>query len=1316
MDMKKVYLFLLAFVSLGFYLAAQSNGGSIKVTLVDKKNPKETIPFANVVVFNGKTQVAVATTDMDGNAWIRSLDAGKYNVKAVYVGYQPQQVNDVEVLNDKTAYLNLALSNEGGVVLDQVVVSEYKDPLIDPDTKSGGVVDRESFQHQAAKDMNSIISTQAGVILTDNGSKTSLQIRGSRPGNTNVFIDGERSIGTTNLPQSAVEQMSVVLGGLPAQYGDVTGGVVSVTTRGIQPRWFGGIEGISSGIPTGSSKNPTSAKGLDPYGYEFLGFSLGGPIISKKDSLKNKKPIIGFFMGGEINYQRDPRPWANGITQVNPDKLAQLQQTPLQYNAANQSYYPSAAYLTPSDLYTAKVRANVASTAIRLSPKIDFAITPNLTITLGGSIDYSNYHNFSIANALINSGRNPQVIENTMRGYLRLTQKFGSQNAVEQEKSQSVIKRAYFSFQAGYQTYKYVQQDEQFKKNFFDYGYVGKFDEKRVPIYALDSLNVKDPVTGKYSKKQVYELKGYRDSVINFTPSNLNPQATAYTSEVTSALGSSFNDLTQLQLSQGLRNGDLPANVQGLYSGSGTSTAGYSLRNNTIFRVTSNFSADIKNHALMVGVEYDQRVERGYDVNTYLLYNDARQLANQHNQTLGKDTTYYATQAAYQSASNAFNPNTAGNGTNNGLSTTQTNGAPITSSAGVVTFNTVNTNTLQSTFSKNFYDQIGVNGDHNPNSVQYINVDAVDPSQLSLKMFSPDELLNGGTQVVNAWGYDYSGNRLTSKVSFNDFLNKFHTDKFGDKIYDRNTAGFTPVYMAGYIQDKFDFKDIKFNVGVRVDRYDANQMVLSDPFLLKDAYNTSDIGSLGGQFTGTIPSSIPKGSTIYVVDPNAAVKTITGYRSGSTWYDATGAIVSDPKVIGAESGGNAMPWLKNPTDKSAYSNSAFTAYKPQINVMPRIAFSFPISDVANFFAHYDILTQRPPATQSDGANGAPYASYNRTNPQDYFFLSSNQGAVVGNGNLKPERTVDYELGFSQILNEKKSAVLKLSAFYREMRNQVQITRVNQAYPVSYITYGNIDFGTVKGFSAEFQLRRTAGFQLSANYTLQFAEGSGSNANGGYSLVNSSQPNLRVILPLDYDQRHTFTATLDYRFGEGKDYRGPQSTIKKSADKEQSIQWLKNFGINVVARLGSGLPYSQRTPAIADEELGNNPTQYLNGSLNGSRLPWQFRTDMRIDRNISNVMIGSSDKGDKRRSININIYLQVLNLFNNKNVVNVHSFTGSPKDDGYLTSAFGISELNAKYAQGTAYGQGFTTLYNAKLNDGRYYSAPRMIRLGVQVDF
>ena len=603
--------------------------------------------------------------------------------------------------------------------------------------------------------------------------------------------------------------------------------------------------------------------------------------------------------------------------------------------------------------------------------------------------------------------------------------------------------------------------------------------------------------------------------------------------------------------------------------------------------------------------------------------------------------------------------------------------------------------TAQSVFSKNFYDQIGANGDHNPTSTQYINIDGVDPSKLNLGMFSPDELLNSGVGLVDAWGYDYTGKRLNTKTSFNSFLDKYHMDKFGDTVHDRLLGAFRPIYMAGYIQDRFDFKDIKFNVGLRIDRYDANQMVLKDKYLLKDAYHVNE---LGGTYASQVPSSVPQDAVVYVADNNTATKSIVGYRSGDNWYDASGNAVSDPKVIAEASNGQAQPWLSNPSDKAPYSNSAFTTYKPQINVMPRVAFSFPISDVANFFAHYDILTERPTAGS------------NRMDPKDWYFLSSNQGGVLANPNLKSQRTIDYELGFSQLLNEKKSASLEISAFYREMRNLVQIVRVNQAYPLSYLTYGNVDFATVKGFSASFKMRRTGGVQFSANYTLQFAEGSGSNANGGYNLASSSQPNLRVILPLDFDQRHTLTANFDYRFGEGKDYRGPQTVIGG-----KTYMWLENFGFNIVPRVGSGTPYTRRFPPQADEEFGNNITQSIFGDLNGSRLPWQFRTDMRIDKNFT-LTWGKANGEQKTKVTNLNIYLQVLNVFNTKNIVAMHNYTGSATDDGYLASNIGLNEINQKAAQGAAFAQAFVSQYNAKLNDGRYFSMPRQIRIGLQWDF
>ena len=53
-----------------------------------------------------------------------------------------------------------------------------------------------------------------------------------------------------------------------------------------------------------------------------------------------------------------------------------------------------------------------------------------------------------------------------------------------------------------------------------------------------------------------------------------------------------------------------------------------------------------------------------------------------------------------------------------------------------------------------------------------------------------------------------------------------------------------PTYAAAYIQDKFAFNDLIFNIGVRVDRFDANQMVLKDPYSLYETYKAGDVSGV----------------------------------------------------------------------------------------------------------------------------------------------------------------------------------------------------------------------------------------------------------------------------------------------------------------------------------------------------------------------------------------------------------------------------------------------------------------------------------------
>ncbi|MHB8261175.1 MAG: carboxypeptidase-like regulatory domain-containing protein [Bacteroidia bacterium] len=170
-------------VCIGF---GQNKTGSLKVTLIDAKS-KDAIPFANITLYVGKIQKYVATTDVGGIAFFKQIALGKYNVKAVYVGYQSKTVKDVVVNTDKISYLTISLTNDAGVQLTEVTISEYSPPLIDPDTKSGATISRETYQHVADKSISGLYNMSPGVISNYNSS-SSYKVRGSRGKKRNILL------------------------------------------------------------------------------------------------------------------------------------------------------------------------------------------------------------------------------------------------------------------------------------------------------------------------------------------------------------------------------------------------------------------------------------------------------------------------------------------------------------------------------------------------------------------------------------------------------------------------------------------------------------------------------------------------------------------------------------------------------------------------------------------------------------------------------------------------------------------------------------------------------------------------------------------------------------------------------------------------------------------------------------------------------------------------------------------------------------------------------------------------------------------------
>lgn len=1234
---RKIYLLAIGIVLCGFSAIAQT--GAIKVTLKDKAN-NEAIPFANVVVYQNGVQVGVGTTNMDGEAVVKPLNPGKYDVKGVYVGYQASEIKGVVVGEGKLVPVTIALSTGEGVNLAEVEVVTYQVPLIDPDTKTGQTVTREDYQNMATKNINSVAATTAGIYQADEGK--GLNVRGGRDGATTYFVDGIKVIGGLGLPQQGVDQINVITGGLPAMYGDATSGVVSVTTRGPQGKFFGGVELISSQL-------------TDAYGYNSLGFSVGGPILQKTDTNGVKTPIVGFFLAGQGTYEKDPSPSYLKRYKLKDDKLKDIQAQPLIPSKSGSGFNRALEYVTKDDFETVKARQNVATAGISLNGKID--IKPlkakNTNITLGGAYEYSNGHAFIYSYSLYNSENNPQSIGTTWRAYARVTQKFGNsdENSKDKEKDQSLIKNPFFSFLASYDETSSKTQDDTHKDRFFDYGYIGKFKLTTAGKNDIYNYTFNPKLVIGNDTVKAWEYQGSRTDKVSFEASDLNYNMARYTQYLFDYFGEgnpNVGSLNAIAANSGLRNGDQPQSIYSLWAATGNQYGTYGVSSTSQFRIASSFNADIKNHAISLGVEYDQRDSRGYSVYAQGLWTRMRLLVNDHLNELDKSNPIEVTE--------------------------------LSGTYPAYYYENYYNESKQSEFSINLLDKLGLPKNYN----QHLNIDEMDPSTFNINMFSATDLLgqNSGNQLVDYYGYDYKGNKSSDATNLNEFLNKKDEKGFNTLP----VGSFRPIYMSAYVQDKFDFKDIKFNVGLRVDRYDANQKMLKDQYLL---YNAKTVGETSGEFNH--PGNMGSDYVVYTSQLNGG--SVAGYRNGDQWFDAKGNEISDPNLI-ASGAGKVTPYLTDDSYKAYLSGTpfmvdAFKNYVAQLNVMPRVAFSFPISDVANFFAHYDVLTKRPGG--------------NRFDPKDYYFMQSESSTPgIANPGLRPERTVDYELGFNQVLNERKNAALKISAFYREMRDMLTQKQLVAAFPRNYITYVNQDFGTTKGLSIEFDLRRTGGTRINANYTLQFAEGSGSNANSGASLANSGQPNLRVTQPLDYDQRHSIVLNYDYRFGKDKDYKGPEWKRKNG----NPIQLLQDVGFNLQFFIGSGTPYTRWSSPVA---INGNARSNILGSVNGSSKPWTFRANLRIDKTIE-LTWGKKDS-DNRKKANLNVYLQVLNLFNNQNILGVYNFTGNAEDDGYLNSPLAqstIQNLNSP--------TGFVDQYTIYINNPGLYNRPRVIRIGLQLDF
>ncbi|WP_107039283.1 YfbK domain-containing protein [Brumimicrobium mesophilum] len=124
-------------------------------------------------------------------------------------------------------------NNSSLIHIEEVMIVAYKEPFI---SKDGGaysrVILRQDISQMPVRSANRVASTVGGVNL--NESNGELSFRGSRENATHYYVDGVKIQGSPNLPNSYIGSVKVYKGSIPANYGDVTGGIISVESKPIE--------------------------------------------------------------------------------------------------------------------------------------------------------------------------------------------------------------------------------------------------------------------------------------------------------------------------------------------------------------------------------------------------------------------------------------------------------------------------------------------------------------------------------------------------------------------------------------------------------------------------------------------------------------------------------------------------------------------------------------------------------------------------------------------------------------------------------------------------------------------------------------------------------------------------------------------------------------------------------------------------------------------------------------------------------------------------------------------------------------------------
>ncbi len=107
--------------------------------------------------------------------------------------------------------------------------------------------------------------------------------------------------------------------------------------------------------------------------------------------------------------------------------------------------------------------------------------------------------------------------------------------------------------------------------------------------------------------------------------------------------------------------------------------------------------------------------------------------------------------------------------------------------------------------------------------------------------------------------------------------------------------------------------------------------------------------------------------------------------------------------------------------------------------------------------------------------------------------------------------------------------LEVTLFYKDKYNLLSTKIISTYNQIEYGLFSNKDYGNARGLEVKFDYGSQP-INVNINYTLQYTRGNADYPQQSFNRAGDSMDPVNRFIPMSWDQRHTFNATVGYHSG------------------------------------------------------------------------------------------------------------------------------------------------------------------------------------------